>query len=141
MMAGKLCIRQQFPGDPSGKAGDPGRICLRNFSLSPFPPNSARDFADEHKRREIPDSDGARKGQHMSDSDSKRTPHFLLTTEGELHGQDTEENREIVRRIHACVNACDGISTEELEKGIITDMRRVLAQVVPVLERQNRKSA
>ena len=77
----------------------------------------------------------------MSDSDSKRTPHFLLTTEGELHGEDTEENREIVRRIHACVNACDGISTEELEKGIIADMRRVLAQVVPVLERQNRKSA
>lgn len=77
----------------------------------------------------------------MSDSELKRTPHFLLTTEGELHGEDTAENREIVRRIHACVNACDGISTEELEQGIITDIRRVLAQVVPILERQNRKSA
>lgn len=77
----------------------------------------------------------------MSNSDFQRTPHFLLTTEGELHGEDTPENREIVRRIHACVNACEGISTEELEKGIIADMRRVLAEVVPVLERQNRKSA
>jgi hypothetical protein len=67
--------------------------------------------------------------------------HFLLTTEGELHGEDTLENREIVRRIHACVNACEGISTEELEKDIIADMRRVLAQVVPVLELHNRKSA
>lgn len=77
----------------------------------------------------------------MTHSNAKPTPHFLLTMEGELHGEDTEENREIVRRIHACVNACEGISTEELEKGIITDMRRVLAEVVPVLERQNRKSA
>jgi len=77
----------------------------------------------------------------MSEPDPKVTPHFLLTTEGELHGEDTEENREIVRRIHACVNACDGISTEELEKGIVADMRRVLEQVVPVLEQHNRKSA
>jgi hypothetical protein len=77
----------------------------------------------------------------MSEPDPQRTPHFLLTTEGELHGEDTLENREIVRRIHACVNACEGISTEELEKDIIADMRRVLAQVVPVLELHNRKSA
>jgi hypothetical protein len=77
----------------------------------------------------------------MSEPDPQRTVHFLLTTEGELHGEDTPENREIVRRIHACVNACEGISTEELEKNIIADMRRVLAQVVPVLELHNRKSA
>ncbi|MCA9072029.1 MAG: hypothetical protein KDA84_24040 [Planctomycetaceae bacterium] len=77
----------------------------------------------------------------MSETEPQETPHFLLTTEGELHGEDTEENREIVRRIHACVNACEGISTEELEKGIVADMRRVLAQVVPVLQQQNRKSA
>ncbi len=63
-----------------------------------------------------------------------RGPHFLVTTEGELHGEDTTENREIARRIHACVNACEGISTEELEKGIIQDMRRVLSQLVPVLQ-------
>jgi hypothetical protein len=141
MMAGKLRIRQPFPADPSGKTGNPGRICQRICTLSDFLPISARDCADENTTRELSDSDGARQGQRMSDSDSKRTPHFLLTTEGELHGKDTVENREIVRRIHACVNACEGISIEELEKGIIADMRRVLAQVVPVLERQNRKSA
>lgn len=62
-------------------------------------------------------------------------PHFILTMEGELRGEDTEENRDIVRRIHACVNACEGITTEELEKGIIEDMRRVLNDVVPLLQR------
>ena len=60
-------------------------------------------------------------------------PHFVVSTEGDILGQDTPENREIVRRIHACVNACDGISTEELEKGILTDMQRVLSSVVPLL--------
>jgi len=75
----------------------------------------------------------------MSECDPKSTPHFILTMEGELHGEDSEENREIVRRIHACVNACDGISTEELEKGIVADMRRVLEQVVPVLQQEKRE--
>ncbi len=77
----------------------------------------------------------------MSEPKPHRTPHFLLTTENELYGEDTEENRELVRRVHACVNACQGISTEELEQGIIADMRRVLAEVIPVLEFHNRKSA
>lgn len=63
-----------------------------------------------------------------------RTPHFLVTAEGEIHGEDTPQNRDIVRRIHACVQACEGISTEELERGIVQDMQRVLAQVVPLLE-------
>jgi len=61
-------------------------------------------------------------------------PKFVLTLEGDILGEDTPENREIVRRIHACVNACEGISTEELEAGIIKDMCRVMAQVVPLLE-------
>jgi len=60
-------------------------------------------------------------------------PHFVVSVAGDIHGEDTEENREIVRRIHACVNACGGISTEELEKGIIQDMRRVIAQIAPLL--------
>jgi len=63
-------------------------------------------------------------------------PHFVLSSDGELLGNDTAENRELVRRIHACVNACDGISTDELESGIIQDMRRVLAEVVPLLQSQ-----
>ena len=60
-------------------------------------------------------------------------PHFQVSVTGDIYGEDTEENREIVRRIHACVNACEGISTEELEKGILQDMQRVIAQAVPLL--------
>lgn len=72
----------------------------------------------------------------MNAEHTARGPHFLITVEGDVHGEDTPENREIVRRIHACVNACEGISTEELENGIIQDMRRVIAQVAPLLESQ-----
>lgn len=61
-------------------------------------------------------------------------PRFVLTMNGELHGNNSPENREIVRRIHACVAACEGISTEELERGIIGEMRQVLNDVVPLLE-------
>lgn len=61
-------------------------------------------------------------------------PHFVLTQEGEVLGEDTAENRELVRRIHACVNACEGLSTEELEAGIVQDMSRVIGQVIPLLE-------
>ncbi len=66
----------------------------------------------------------------------KNVPEFIVTTEGEVLGKDTSENREIVRRIHACVNACQDISTDELEKGIVSDMRKVLSEVVPYLEGQ-----
>ena len=62
-------------------------------------------------------------------------PHFVLSTEdGAIHGEETPDNQEIVRRIHACVTACEGLSTEELERGIIQDMQRVLAEVVPILQ-------
>jgi len=70
----------------------------------------------------------------MSTSEGPKGPHFVLSTEGEIHGENTSENREVVRRIHACVQACEGITTEELESGIIQDMRRVLADVIPLLE-------
>ncbi|MBX3452606.1 MAG: hypothetical protein KF777_23915 [Planctomycetaceae bacterium] len=70
--------------------------------------------------------------------DSERSfrpaPMFVLSTEGELLGVDTPANRDLVRRIEACVAACEGISTEELEAGIITQMRELLAQMVPVLQ-------
>jgi hypothetical protein len=65
---------------------------------------------------------------------STSTPMFVLSVEGELMGVDTPANRELVRRIEACVHACEGISTDELERGIVADMRRVLAEVVPVLQ-------
>lgn len=70
---------------------------------------------------------------------SLKGPHFVITTEGDVHGEDTPGNREIVRRIHACVNACDGISIEELEGGIVGDMRQVIAQVVPLLQEKNQE--
>jgi len=66
-----------------------------------------------------------------------KSPQLVITHDGELHGEDTLENREMVRRIHACVNACDGISTEELEQGIVQDMRQVIAQVAPILHEKN----
>ncbi len=69
-------------------------------------------------------------------ADMSRPPHFVITAEGSVLGEDTAENREIVRRIHACVNACEGLSTEELENGIIQDMRRVISQVIPLLEQR-----
>jgi len=68
-------------------------------------------------------------------------PHFVVSTDGELHGEDTAENREIARRIRACVNACEGISTEELEQGIIQDMRSALANVMPLLQANSQSSA
>lgn len=70
-------------------------------------------------------------------------PRFVVTSQGELLGEDTPHNRELSRRVRACVNACAGISTEELEQGIVADMCRVLNDVVPVLEQQNaaRRSA
>lgn len=66
-------------------------------------------------------------------------PHIVVTADGSLHGEDTDENRDIARRIHACVNACDGISTEELESGVIRDMRKMIAELVPVLQSRSRQ--
>uniref|UniRef100_A0A7C2K0M4 Uncharacterized protein n=1 Tax=Schlesneria paludicola TaxID=360056 RepID=A0A7C2K0M4_9PLAN len=60
--------------------------------------------------------------------------HLVLTANGDILGSDTPRNRELARRIKACLNACEGIATEELERGIISDMCRVLTQVVPLLE-------
>ena len=60
-------------------------------------------------------------------------PHFIVTMDGDIHGEDNAQNREIVRRIHACWNACDGIPTAELETGIIQDMRNVISTMIPVL--------
>ena len=77
----------------------------------------------------------------MSSAGQPRSPYFILTHEGSLHGEDTPENREVVRRIHACFAACEGLTTEELERGLIQDMRRVIAEVAPVLERRVRASA
>jgi len=60
--------------------------------------------------------------------------HLILTAGGDILGNDTPRNRELARRVKACLNACDGISTDELERGVVADMCRVLMQVVPMLE-------
>ena len=67
-------------------------------------------------------------------------PRFVVTAEGELYGEDTPENRELVRRIHACVNACDSFTTEELERGVVQDMRRVIGQVAPLLQQREQSA-
>lgn len=68
---------------------------------------------------------------------SIQPPHFVISSEGEILGEDTPENQELVRRVVACVNACDGITTEELESGIISDMRRVISQTAPLLQERS----
>ncbi|MBI1345800.1 hypothetical protein GC163_05880 [bacterium] len=65
----------------------------------------------------------------------------IVTAAGDVHGSDTPASRELARRIKACVNACEGMSTEDLEAGIIQDMARVIAQVVPILEDKVRPAA
>ncbi len=71
----------------------------------------------------------------MSADQAPTPPRFILTVQGDVLGEDTPENRELVRRIHACVNACEGIPTEELERGIIQDMCNVIEQVIPLLQK------
>ncbi len=68
---------------------------------------------------------------------SVQPPHFVISSEGEILGEDTPENQVLVRRVVACVNACDGITTEELEEGIIADMRKVIAQAAPLLQERS----
>jgi len=68
---------------------------------------------------------------------SIQPPHFVISSEGEILGEDSPENQELVRRVVACVNACDGITTEELENGIIADMRRVISQTAPLLQERS----
>jgi hypothetical protein len=58
---------------------------------------------------------------------------FVVTADGDLHAEDTPQNREIARRVRACVNACAGITTEDLENGVVADMRRAIAGIAPLL--------
>ncbi len=57
----------------------------------------------------------------------------VVTAAGVIYGEDTPEARQLARRIQACVNACEGIPTEELEKGVVQDMRRLIELVAPLL--------
>ena len=68
-----------------------------------------------------------------------RTPHFTITAAGELRGEDSPANRDLARRIRACVNACEGLPTADLEAGIVARMRQTIAEVVPVLRERVRE--
>ena len=59
---------------------------------------------------------------------------FVVTSDGELLGEDTPENREQARRLRACVNACEGLSTDDLEAGIVTQMLEIVRSVGPLLK-------
>ena len=65
---------------------------------------------------------------------SSDAPLLVLGNGGELYGVDTPANRELARRLRACFFACEGIATEELEQGVVADMRRVIGEVLPVLQ-------
>jgi hypothetical protein len=75
-----------------------------------------------------------------SEERSKETLRFVVTPDGELFGRDSDEGRELARRIHACFVACEGIATEDLEQGIIADMRRVIVGVQPLLKERQQSS-
>ena len=88
----------------------------------------------------LPPSDADTLPLSASDADRvTRTPHFTITAAGELRGEDTPANRDLARRIRACVNACEGLPTADLEAGIVARMRHTIAEVVPVLRERVRE--
>ena len=74
---------------------------------------------------------------------SLHSPHF--PTASDVVEKSAQEllsvdyfDADALRRIKACVIACEGISTIELEGGVIEEMRRTLFRVVPLLEEAQR---
>jgi hypothetical protein len=63
---------------------------------------------------------------------SPQPSQITVTGAGDVFGTDTPANRALARRIRACVNACEGLATEDLEQGIVGDMRRIIQQLAPV---------
>lgn len=68
------------------------------------------------------------------------TGQLVITAAGDVFGPDTPENRDLARRIRACINACQGLKTEDLENGIVQDLCRTVLQVGPLLEAQIRQA-
>ena len=70
-------------------------------------------------------------------------PHFSVGTpapQQPMNEQPTpEQDAQMLRRIQACVDACEGISTEELEQGVVQDMQRVLREVAPIIAEWSRE--
>ncbi len=69
-------------------------------------------------------------------------PHFSVNSQSqpELTELPTAaEDAQMLRRIQACVDACEGISTQELEEGVVQDMQRVLREVAPIIAEWSRE--
>lgn len=64
---------------------------------------------------------------------------LIITAAGDVFGPDTPENQDLARRIRACINACAGLTTEDLENGLIQDLCRTVMQVAPLLQAQKRE--
>ena len=67
-----------------------------------------------------------------------KSSQITLTSLGEVFGEDTPQNRELARRVRACVNACAGFTTEDLEAGILDQMRGIIAQLAPLAAQATR---
>lgn len=70
------------------------------------------------------------------DDDLIPHPHFLAPVRGlEAIGEGEGFtvplfSPAMLRRVQACVAACEGLTTEQLEAGIVQDMQRTLVQVL-----------
>ncbi len=63
---------------------------------------------------------------------SEHSAQITVTGAGDIYATDTPENRELARRVQACVNACAGFTTGDLERGVLTEMRQVIEQLAPI---------
>jgi hypothetical protein len=71
---------------------------------------------------------------------SAQASQITVTIRGDVFGPDTPENRNLARRVRACVNACEGLATEDLEQGVVQQMRQIIRQLAPVAAAINTKS-
>lgn len=79
----------------------------------------------------------------MTQSTSSSQPvQITVTGGGDVFGADSAANRNLARRVRACVNACEGLSTEDLELGIVGQMRQIIQTLAPAAaEAARRKDA
>ena len=54
----------------------------------------------------------------------------LLVAETEIHDRTDEECYANARRIVAAVNACEGIATDALQQGVVSDLREALIDLL-----------
>jgi len=74
-------------------------------------------------------------------SESNPPAEISATADSQNSQADWGLNDESLRRVQACLIACEGITTEDLESGIIQEMRQTLKDVVPLLQSLRRNCA